>query len=84
VGRGEWTEIHGQGNFIIRAAAVAQVFSIPRVEPDTTVFAAAVQGAGTSILWDGRDDLGEAMATGVCFLRFVTGTVSKTRRLLLK
>jgi len=84
VGRGERIEIHGQGNFIIRAAAVAQVFNIPRVEPDTTLFAAAVQAAGTSILWDGRDDLGEAMATGVCFFRLVTGTVSKTRRLLLK
>ena len=36
------------------------------------------------ILWDGRDDLDEAMATDVNFNRLVTGTVSKARRLLLK
>ena len=36
------------------------------------------------ILWDGRDDLGEAIATGAYFYRLVAGTVSKNRRLLLK
>ena len=46
---------------------------------------AAQTGVGTKqILWDGRDDLGEAMATGVYFHRLVAGTVSKTRCLLLK
>jgi len=44
LGRGERTEIHGQGNFIIRAAAVSQVFNIPRAERGTTLFAAAVPG----------------------------------------
>ncbi len=44
MGRGERTEIHVQGSFILRAAAVSQVSNIPCVEPDTTLFAAAVPG----------------------------------------
>lgn len=44
LGRGERTEIHVLGNFIIRAAVVSQVFNIPRVERGTTLFAAAVPG----------------------------------------
>ena len=43
-GRGERTEVHGEGNFILRAAAASLVSNIPRVEPDTTLFAAAVPG----------------------------------------
>ena len=42
------------------------------------------QGPGSyQVVWDGRDDQGATMATGVYFYRLVAGSSSETRRLLL-
>jgi hypothetical protein len=44
---------------------------------------AAGTPAGTSVLWDGRDDLGREASPGVYFVRVVTGTRSETKRISL-
>ncbi|HEC77973.1 MAG TPA: T9SS type A sorting domain-containing protein [candidate division WOR-3 bacterium] len=37
----------------------------------------------TAVIWDGRDDSGKKLSSGVYFLRFETGEVSLTKKLLL-
>jgi hypothetical protein len=34
-------------------------------------------------VWDGRDNAGRAMASGIYFYKFVTGDFSETRKIVL-
>ena len=64
--------------------ALVTHYHIPMLGQQVRTLAEEVQTAGQyRIIWDGRDDAGRALSSGIYFMRLQVGQAGQTRKLVL-